>query len=316
MSPPGFCDGPRMRRQLLETVLKSVPESGTYSGRTVLVTGASGQIGVNVVALALARGAQVIAAEHSTRLGFTHPRLTLLSADLTAPAALAFPRADILIHTPPIWLLPDALPAVIAAGIKRAIVFSSASVFGKRDSLNASEQAVVDSLARAEESVSAVAAREGLDLTLLRPTMTYGMGLDINITRMARMIRRLHVLPIYNPASGVRQPVHARDLAGAALAAWDNPATIGKAYNLGGGERLSYRAMVQRLFVHLGETPRLLPLPFLPQSLDLLNRLVPALHVNGEIARRMNRDLVVDNEPAARDFGYRPREFLAGQVIL
>jgi nucleoside-diphosphate-sugar epimerase len=305
-----------MRRPLLETVLKSVPESSSYSGQTVLVTGASGQIGLNVVALALARGARVVAVQHRTELGFTHPRLTLLSADLTAPAVLALPRADILIHTPPIWLLPDALPALVAAGIRRAVVFGSASVFSKRDSLNAIEQSVVDSLARAEDKVSAMAAEQGLDLTLLRPTMTYGMGLDINITRMARMIRRFHVVPIHNPASGLRQPVHAGDLAEAAFAAWDKPATFGKAYNLGGGEQLPYRAMVQRLFVHLGAVPRLLPLPLLPQSLDLVNRLFPALHVNGEIARRMNRDLVADNAPAARDFGYRPRGFLSGQVFL
>jgi nucleoside-diphosphate-sugar epimerase len=306
-----------MRRQLLETALKSVPRSTAYSGKTILVTGASGQIGVNVVALGLARGAKVIALEHNTPLDFTHPRLTLLSADLTTPAALVFPRADILIHTPPIWLLPDALPAIVAAaGVRRAVVFGSASVFGKRDSLNAIEQSVVDSLARAEHKVSAAAVEQGLDLTLLRPTMTYGMGLDINITRMARMIRRLHVVPIYNPASGLRQPVHACDLAEAALVAWNNPATFGKAYNLGGGEQLSYRAMVQRLFVHLGTAPRLLPLPLLPQSLDLVGRLFPALHVNGEIARRMNRDLVADNAPATRDFGYHPRGFLSGEVVL
>jgi hypothetical protein len=59
-----------------------------------------------------------------------------------------------------------------------------------------------------------------------------------------------------------------------------------------------------------------LPLPLLPQSLDLVSRLFPALHVNGEIARRMNRDLVADNAPAARDFGYRPRRFLSGEVVL
>ncbi len=80
-----------MRRQLLETVLKSVPESSSYSGRTILVAGGSGQIGVNVVALALARGAQVFALEHRTELGFTHPRLKLLSADLAAPATRSFP---------------------------------------------------------------------------------------------------------------------------------------------------------------------------------------------------------------------------------
>jgi nucleoside-diphosphate-sugar epimerase len=305
-----------MRRQLLETALKSTPESSAYNGKTALVTGASGQIGLNAVAIALARGAQVAAVVHTTSLDFEHPRLTTLSADLTAPAPAAFPRADILIHTGPIWILPAALPAIIAAGTKRAVVFGSASVFGKRQSENAAEQAVVDSLARGEEQVSRLAAEQGIDLTILRPTMTYGMGLDVNITRMAQTIRRFHVVPIYNPAKGLRQPVHARDLAEAALAVWDKPATYGKSYNLGGGEQISYRSMVERLFLRLGKTPRLMALPFLPQSLDLVNRLLPALHVNGEIARRMNRDLVSDNGPAARDFGYQPRGFLAGDVIL
>jgi nucleoside-diphosphate-sugar epimerase len=305
-----------MRRQLLEAVLKSIPESGVYGGKSVLVTGASGQIGLNVLALALARGAQVVAVVHATPLDFTHPRLTQLPADLTAPATTTFPRADILIHTAPIWILPHALPAIMAAGTKRAIVFGSQSVFGKRDSLNAAEQAVVDSLANGEQQVARHAAEQGLDLTVLRPTMTYGMGLDVNITRMARTIRRFHFVPIYNPAAGLRQPVHARDLAEAALSAWDRPASYGKSYNLGGGDQISYRAMVQRLFVHLGLTPRLVPLPLLPQALDLANRLLPALHINGEIARRMNRDLICDNAPAVRDFGYRPRAFLAGDVIL
>jgi hypothetical protein len=79
---------------------------------------------------------------------------------------------------------------------------------------------------------------------------------------------------------------------------------------------MSYRVMVERLFRHLGKKPQLLTLPFLPQSLDLMNKMFPLLHVNGEIARRMNEDLVFDNEPAAKDFGYRPRGFLAGDVIL
>jgi nucleoside-diphosphate-sugar epimerase len=305
-----------MRRQLLETVLNSVAQDSAYSGKTVLVTGAAGQIGLNAVAIALGRGAQVVAVVHTTPLDFTHPRLTVMSADLTAAAPASFPRADILIHTGPIWILPHALPAIVAAGARRAVVFGSASVFGKRDSLDAAEQAVVDSLARGEEKVSRLAAEQGVDLTILRPTMTYGMGLDVNITRMARMIRRYHFVPVCNPASGLRQPVHARDLAEAALAVWDKPATYGKSYTLGGGEQLSYRAMVQRLFVRLGEKPRLVSLPLLPQMLDLVNRLVPALHINGEVARRMNRDLIADNGPAARDFGYQPRGFLAGEVVL
>jgi nucleoside-diphosphate-sugar epimerase len=305
-----------MRRKLLETIIKVTPESRVYSGKTVLVTGSSSQIGLNVIVLALARGAQVISLSHRTPIEFVHPDLAILPADLTAPDPLTVPPADILIHTAPIWLLPPALPGFAGAGIKRVVAFSSTSIFGKRDSKDASERSLVETLMTAEDQVSRLAAEHELRLTILRPTMTYGMGLDINITRMARTIRRLHFVPIYNPAKGLRQPVQARDLAEAALAVCDNPATYGKAYNLGGGDTIPYRTMVERLFRHLGKKPRLLALPFLPQSLDLINSLVPSFHVNGEIARRMNRDLTFDNGPAAKDFGYQPRGFLAGDVIL
>jgi nucleoside-diphosphate-sugar epimerase len=305
-----------MRGKLLEAILKTTPENGTCAGKTVLVSGASSQIGLNVIALALAGGAQVIALCHRTAIDYVHPRLTLLPADLTAPGPLAVPPAGILIHTAPIWLLPQQLPSFVGAGIKRIVVFSSTSIFGKRDSKDASERSLVETLTGAEDRMSRLAADNDLRLTIFRPTMTYGMGLDINITRMARTIRRLHFVPIFAPAKGLRQPVHARDLAEAGLAISDNPATYGKAYNLGGGETMSYRMIVERLFLRLGEKPRLLALPFLPQSLDLLNRFLPFLHVNGEIARRMNRDQVFDNGPAARDFGYRPRGFLVGDVIL
>ncbi len=305
-----------MREKLLEAAMKATPESSTCAGKTVLVSGASSQIGLNVIAIALARGAQVIALCHKARIEFVHPLLTFLLADLTAPGPMTVPPADVLVHTAPIWLLPRKLPSFAGAGIRRVVAFSSTSIFGKRDSRDGSERSLVATLTAAEHQVSRLAHEKELRLTILRPTMAYGMGLDINITRLARTIRRLHFVPIREPAKGLRQPVQARDLAEAALAVADNPATYGKAYNLGGGETIAYRAMVERLFRHLGKKPRLLALPFLPQSLDLLNTLLPFLHVNGEMARRMNYDLVFDNGPATEDFGYRPHGFLVGDVIL
>jgi nucleoside-diphosphate-sugar epimerase len=305
-----------MREDLLEAVLRATPESSAYAGKTVLVTGASGQIGLNIIGIALARGAQVIGLCHKTSIEFVHPRLTWLHADLTAPGTLGVPSADILIHAAAIWMLPEMLAPLAAAGIKRIVVFGSTSIFGKRDSADAAERAVVERLTTAEDKLSRAAAAQAFHLTILRPTMIYGMGLDANITRMARMIRKFHFVPICYPADGLRQPVQAHDLAEAALAAWDNSATYGKAYNLGGGETIPYRTMVERLFRHLGKKPRLIALPFLAQSLDFLNALFPFIRVNGEVARRMNSDLAFDNGPAAEDFGYRTRGFLAGDVIL
>ena len=62
-------------------------------------------------------------------------------------------------------------------------------------------------------------------------------------------------------ASGLRQPVHAEDLALACIQALDDPVTINKTYNLSGGETLSYREMVEKIFRSLGKTVHFLPLP-------------------------------------------------------
>jgi nucleoside-diphosphate-sugar epimerase len=305
-----------MYGRLLANAIKSTPEDGGYAAKTLLVTGASGQIGLNVVGFALAQGARVIGLCNSKSIDFAHPRLTWVHADLTAPNSFEFPAADILIHTAPIWLLPPRLSQFGHGKIRRAVAFSSTSIFGKQGSANAAELATVQSLVTAEDQLWRIAAELGLQLTLLRPTMIYGMGIDGNITRMALTIRRFRFLPICHPATGLRQPVQARDLAQAALAVWENPKTFGKAYNLAGNEVLTYRRMVERLFIHLGLKPRPVPLPFMPQLLDFLGACFPSAHVNGEIARRMNRDLAFDNRPAREDFGYSPHRFLEGEVIV
>lgn len=302
--------------ELLRLIVKATPRSDEYSGKTILVAGASGQVGLNAIGLALARGARAIGLYNNNPVDFTHPRLVWQRADLRAPGSLPSPAADVLIHTPPIWLLPNCLRHFANGGLGRIVVFSSTSIFGKEYSANPADRDIVRALTTAEEQTKGLAAEMKLRLTILRPTMIYGMGLDGNLTRMARTIRNFGFLPVYGPATGRRQPVQARDLAEAALAAWPNPKTYGKDYNLGGGEILTYRAMVERLFLHLGKTPRILPLPLLPQLLDLFGALIPSAHINGDIARRMNRDLTYDNEMAFQDFGYNPRGFLEGTVVI
>jgi nucleoside-diphosphate-sugar epimerase len=309
---------PRQRDEHI-TRLAAQPGSlgeDAYAGKTVLVTGVSGQVGLNAAGLALARGARVIGLYNRNAVDFTHPRLTWVRADLSSTDSFPAPSADALIHTAPIWLLPAGISRFADGGVRRVIAFSSTSVDGKRETTSAAEQAVVQDLVTAEDRLRQTADKIGLQLTILRPTMIYGMGLDGNISRMARTIRKLGFLPIYNPANGLRQPVQARDLAEAALAACGNPKTFGKTYNLAGNEVLTYRQMVERLFIHLGMKPRFVPLPFLPQLLDSLNACLPFAHINGDVARRMNRDLVFDNAPAHEDFGYSPHGFLEGDVII
>jgi len=50
----------------------------------------------------------------------------------------------------------------------------------------------------------------------------------------------------------------------------------------------------------------------LPFILDVARWVLRKKYLNGEIARRMNDDLIFFHDDATRDFGYTPRSFLGG----
>ncbi|MBW8881913.1 MAG: NAD-dependent epimerase/dehydratase family protein [Asticcacaulis sp.] len=219
-----------------------------------------------------------------------------------------------VIITAPIWLITDGLLRHLQrVGMRRLIVFSSTSVFTKDTSDEPAERDIVRQLLAGETTVTAFAKATGVAATVLRPTLIYDEGEDENVSRIRNLIEKLGFFPVCGQASGLRQPVHARDLAIAALQALDAPATHGKSYNLSGGDSLTYRAMVERIFAAMGRKPAVVAMPKWLWRLGfaILHVLRPgkALKQNLAMAQRMNRDLWFDHAPAIRDFGYAPGPF-------
>lgn len=219
------------------------------------------------------------------------------------------PVAATVFALSPIWLLPSALPALKNRGMERLIAFSSTSRFTKVDSPDEGERAVARRLAEAEAAVETWCAEHGVAWTILRPTLIYDEGHDENVSRIARLIRRFHVMPLSGDGAGLRQPVHAEDLAAGALAAAHAPATRNRAYDLVGGETVTYRLMVDRIFEGLGKTPRSLPMPI--WLFALIMRLAKPFYPGATVAMgaRMGQDLTFDSSAATRDFGWSPRAF-------
>lgn len=219
------------------------------------------------------------------------------------------PVAATVFSLSPIWLLPSALPSLKARGMERLIAFSSTSRFTKTDSPDAGERAVALELAGAEAAVEKWCAEHGVAWTILRPTLIYDEGHDENVSRIARLIRRFHVMPLSGKGEGLRQPVHAKDLAAGALAAAHAPATRNQAYDLVGGETVTYRLMVDRIFEGLGKHPRSLAMP--TWLFALVMRLAKPFYPGATTAMgaRMGQDLTFDSAPAMRDFGWAPRKF-------
>jgi uncharacterized protein YbjT (DUF2867 family) len=209
----------------------------------------------------------------------------------------------------PLWAVPEHFRLLEAAGARRLVALSSTSRFTKRDSIAAPERAIAARLAAAEDAVLDWARARGITATILRPTMTYDGIHDRNVARIARFIRRAGFYPVAGAAEGLRQPVHGDDVAAACLAALSRDG-LRDAYEISGGETLTYRAMVQRIFVWLDRTPRLatIPLPLVRAAAPLVG-LLPGLESLPTMAARMNEDLVFDHAAASRDFGFQPRAF-------
>jgi nucleoside-diphosphate-sugar epimerase len=203
-------------------------------------------------------------------------------------------------------LLAPVLGRLFNPSVKRVVVFSSTSVIPKLDSEVAAERELLRSLANAEQKIVTACAQAGIDWIILRPTLIYGAGRDVNIAPLSRLIRRFGFMPLVGGAAGLRQPVDAEDLAIAAAAC---PAAANRFYSLPGDETLTYREMIGRIFDGLRMPRRTVPVPAVVwrAGFALAKPLFP--ESKEAMGIRMMKDLTFDATPAIEDFGWQPRDF-------
>ncbi|MFT3756545.1 MAG: NAD-dependent epimerase/dehydratase family protein [Pseudoxanthomonas sp.] len=273
-----------------------------------LVLGGSGQIGVPVLVRLRARGWHVHAVSRQVREDCDG--ITWLRGELAAMPQLPV-RVDAIFSLGPLdhfahWYAASCMET------PRIVAFGSTSVETKRDSGDGCERDLACRLDVAERGLFDAAAAHGVQATVLRPTLIYGGGGDRTLTRIAQLAKRTGFFVLPRHADGLRQPVHVEDLAAAAMAVLQAPATFGQAYALPGGETLAYRDMVARTLAALMPSPKLWEVPAPLFSLALAAaRAAGRLQGFGDAAvARMREDLVFDAQPAQRDFDYAPRAFM------
>jgi nucleoside-diphosphate-sugar epimerase len=275
--------------------------------RHALVFGATGQIGAPLVDRLHDEGWRVTALSRDSQRD--HPGLHWLQGSL--PAVPNAPReVDAIFSCGPLDLFSQWYEK---SGIEcpRVVAFGSTSIDVKRGSADKHERDVAALFREGEQRVFDRAAARNAQATLLRPTLIYGAGHDRTLTRIAQLARRWDWFVLPRGATGLREPVHVQDLAAAAFAVCDLPATASKAYALPGGERIAYREMVARVLAVLDPPPRLIEVPSPLFALALLGaRAMGKIGGFGDAAvARMRSDLVFDATPARNDFGYAPRAF-------
>lgn len=270
----------------------------------IAISGARGQIGRFAVLHARKRGLRVLAISRKGAPVSGEDDVNLLWCK---PDALATQQASRLIHAAPLELLPAFADAL---GATRIVAFSSTSIQTKAGTARGDEARMLATLRQGEQAARQLAARCE-SLILIRPTMVYGAGLDATVSWLYRRIQGGGLIPLPMSGSGLRQPVHAEDLACAALNACIEEPNGFNVFSMGGGERLKLDAIIRVLARVQGREARLLRLPtFILTILMSSLRLLPRFRqISPSLISRMMRDQVVDNREAIAALKVEPRPF-------
>lgn len=190
--------------------------------------------------------------------------------------------------------------AMKAAGLRRLVHVSV--VVARRDPALPYH----DTKAQGEDVVRG----SGLDWTILRPGVIYGVGDDL-LSHLSVMLKIAPIFPIVNDGRAPMMPVHAADVARGVVAALKSPSTAGKCFEIVGPERLQLRDVVRRVAEALGLPVRIVPTPAglmkLPVTLMEAWMSKP-LSTRAQMAM-LQEGLAGDPEPARRELGLDPAPF-------
>jgi hypothetical protein len=305
-----FREGDDTESGAVQLELDALHGSAGQGDGPVIVTGGASQVGRCLLARLNAQGRPGIAIQHREPVPH-HEGIRIVGGNLKGNSLPRLEAAG-MVHIPAIWLLPENLPWLAHCGLKRLVCLSSTSILSKEASPSGYERDLASRLAAAEEDVLSACQKLGVDCAILRPTMIYGQGLDRNVSRAVKFIERFGIYPAALHADGLRQPVHADDLAAAAMAILDSDEPIRGRYEVGGSEVLPYDEMIGRLFDLLGRPRRIVRIPLLAMMAGALGWITRRPEITGAMVLRMGVDLVADNSKAQADFDYVSRKFLTG----
>jgi len=182
----------------------------------------------------------------------------------------------------------------------RRIVYLSAvsAAYAKKNAYGSSK-------AEAERLVQ----ESGLDFTILRLTMVYGPAGGLHFQKLVSLLTRVPLLcPVPGPGTARLQPVFVEDVVQAIQLALRSPAAAGKTYNVSGGTVLRLRDLIDRIAAVQGlRRYRLhVPLALCRLGASALAAVLPPSFFSPDALLGLTQDAELDHSQFVQECGYAP----------
>lgn len=265
----------------------------------IVVTGAAGLVGQNLVPRLKARGHEIVAIDKhpaNTRIfRQLHPDVTVIEADLAHDDgwqdALAGAEAVVVGHAQIGGLVEQAfadnnlraterLLAALKGRDGVRLVHISSSVVNSK---------AVDWYTETKKAQEAMVLASGLPTVVLRPTLMFGWFDRKHLGWLARFMQKTPVLPIPGDGRYLRQPLYAGDFC-AIIDACLARDFSGGAYNISGLERIDYIDLMRLVRAATGARAAIVTIPY--ALFDMLLRAYAAFDPNPPFTSRQLAALV------------------------
>lgn len=267
---------------------------------SIFVIGASSQIGLFLLARLRSAQRHVFALSRSLH-DETGTDVTWLQGDIQSVAQQA--GLEAVVSFGPMEAVAYWLAQHATAPAPVLVATSSMSILTKVSSVDAKERDLVSHLQQGEASLRTECERLGMRWIILRPTLVYGAGIDKSLSPIAQRAMRCRVFPLPS-GRGLRQPIHADDLAQIVLKILQMPALTGMTFEVGGGERLTSGEMFRRVRAALPCFTAPFPVPSIALALG-----AKCIHTLKGPVSRLNQNLIADNTALFDELGFQPRPF-------
>ena len=263
----------------------------------------SGQ-GIKCLTRAGSRGGDLISIVKNSGGKASFASGNLLSPDSMMDALNGITSIIYMVDLVKVNLLENFLSAVSRTRIKRVVFISSTTA------LLPIESDVKDKKLRSEELIR----KSGLDYTILRPTMIYGVSGDPNFSKMLEFIKKRGFFITFGRGKKLIQPVYIDDVAKAIADVTDNYLTHKKTYELAGKKPFKYNDMIKTVRAASGIDFKIFRIPIGPAKafISVFRRLSKKLSLTPGQIERMGIDKAYSYKDAERDFGFSPIPFEEG----